>query len=78
MKARLVPLYFDPGRDSDFDRMLEALRPLLADRVELLDPLPGPVVHWSSAAHSSAPYKRFACDGVVNLKRKQLVFYRAV
>jgi hypothetical protein len=40
MKARLVPLYFDPGRDSDFDRMLEALRPLLADRVELLDPVP--------------------------------------
>ena len=36
MKARLVPLYFDPGRDSDFDKMLEALRPLLAERVELL------------------------------------------
>lgn len=40
MKARLVPLYFDPGRDSDFDRMLDALRPLLAERVEFLDPLP--------------------------------------
>jgi hypothetical protein len=40
MKARLVPLYFDPGRDGDFDRMLEALRPLLAERVELLEPLP--------------------------------------
>jgi hypothetical protein len=40
MKARLVPLYFDPGRDEDFDRMLEALRPLLADRAELLEPLP--------------------------------------
>jgi hypothetical protein len=40
MKARLVPLYFDPGRDSDFDRMLEALRSLLADRVDLLDPRP--------------------------------------
>jgi hypothetical protein len=40
MKARLVPLYFHPGRDSDFDTMLEALRPVLADRVELLDPLP--------------------------------------
>ena len=40
MKARLVPLYFDPGRDSDFDRMLEALRPLLSDRVELLEPMP--------------------------------------
>jgi len=40
MKARLVPLYFDPGRDRDFDRMLEALRSLLADQVELLKPLP--------------------------------------
>jgi hypothetical protein len=40
MKARLVPLYFDPGRDSDFDKTLEALRPILADRAELLDPLP--------------------------------------
>ena len=40
MKARLVPLYFDPGRDSDFDRMLEAVRPLLADRAEVLEPLP--------------------------------------
>jgi len=40
MKARLVPLYFDPGRDSDFDRMLEALRSLLGDRVELLEPAP--------------------------------------
>ncbi|UCF36135.1 MAG: hypothetical protein JSU96_15110 [Acidobacteriota bacterium] len=40
MKARLVPLYFDPGRDADFDRMLDALRPLLDDRVELLDPVP--------------------------------------
>lgn len=40
MKARLIPLYFDPGRDSDFDRMLEALRPLLSERVELLEPLP--------------------------------------
>jgi hypothetical protein len=40
MKARLVPLYFDPGRDSDFDRMLEALRPILADRAELLAPQP--------------------------------------
>jgi hypothetical protein len=40
MKARLVPLYFDPGRDSDFDRQLTALGNLLADRAELLPPLP--------------------------------------
>jgi len=40
MKARLTPLYFDPGRDTEFDRILEAIRPLLGERVELLDPLP--------------------------------------
>ncbi len=40
MKARLVPLYFDPGRDADFDRQLTALRGLLADRAELLEPRP--------------------------------------
>ena len=40
MKARVIPLYFDPGRDEDFDRMLQVLRPLLDDQVELLEPLP--------------------------------------
>jgi hypothetical protein len=40
MKARLVPLYFEPGRDADFDRQLTALRGLLADQAELLDPRP--------------------------------------
>jgi hypothetical protein len=40
MKARMVPLYFDPGRDSDFDRMLETLRSLLEDTVEFLEPQP--------------------------------------
>ncbi len=40
MKARLVPLYFDPGRDADFDRQLTVLRVLLADQAELLDPRP--------------------------------------
>ncbi len=30
MKARLVPLYLDPGRDDDFDKQLAALRTLLA------------------------------------------------
>lgn len=39
MKARLVPLYFDPGRDSDFDTELSALRSLLADQAELLEPM---------------------------------------
>ena len=29
--ARLVPLYFDPGKDDGFDVQLAALRALLAD-----------------------------------------------
>ena len=40
MKARLIPLYYDPGRDSDFDRQLAALQSLLAEDAELLEPLP--------------------------------------
>ena len=39
MKARLVPLYFDPGRDEDFDRQLAALRELLAEQAEFLPPV---------------------------------------
>jgi hypothetical protein len=31
MQARLVALYFDPGRDGDFDTQLGALKSLLAD-----------------------------------------------
>jgi len=40
MKARCVPLYFDPGRDDDFDTQLETLRAILADEIELLPPVP--------------------------------------
>ena len=40
MKARLVPLYFDPGRDADFDRQLAALRGFLAEQADVLDPRP--------------------------------------
>ncbi|MHC4404358.1 MAG: hypothetical protein ACYTG0_32285 [Planctomycetota bacterium] len=39
MKARLAPLYFDPGRDDDFDTQLRALGSLLDDHVELLGPV---------------------------------------
>ena len=39
MKARLVPLYLDPGRDDDFDKQLAALRSLLGEQVEFLDPV---------------------------------------
>lgn len=38
MKARLVPLYFDPGRDEDFDIQLARLKGLLADDAEFLSP----------------------------------------
>jgi hypothetical protein len=40
MKVHLVPVYFDPGRDRDFDLQLQALKDLLADQVEFLTPAP--------------------------------------
>jgi hypothetical protein len=40
MKARLAPLYFEPGRDGDFDAQLQALAGLLPDHAELLPPVP--------------------------------------
>jgi hypothetical protein len=39
MKARLVPLYLDPGRDAGFDAQLAALGTLLEDCAELLPPV---------------------------------------
>jgi len=39
-KARLIPVYFDPGRDADFDRQLERLTELLGDAVEWSKPIP--------------------------------------
>lgn len=40
VRARLTPLYFDPGRDENFDVQLANLRTLLADDAELLEPQP--------------------------------------
>ncbi len=40
MKIHLVPVYFDPGRDKDFDVQLQVLKGLLADQVEFLAPAP--------------------------------------
>ena len=40
MKARLLPLYFDPGRDADFDTELAILKTLLTDEAEFLSPVP--------------------------------------
>ncbi len=39
-KPRLVPLYFEPGRDDGFDVQLTNLQRLLADDAELLAPVP--------------------------------------
>ncbi len=39
MKARLVPVYFVPGRDVDFDTQLAAMQTLLTDDVEFLQPV---------------------------------------
>ena len=39
MKARLVPVYFDPGRDSGFDDQVNTLRNLLAEEAEILAPV---------------------------------------
>lgn len=38
-KAKLVPVYFDPGRDDGFDIQLERLRGLLAAEAEFLVPV---------------------------------------
>jgi len=39
MKARLVPVFFEPGRDAGFDNQLQALHGLLDDRAEFLPPV---------------------------------------
>jgi hypothetical protein len=40
MKPRLVPIYFEPGRDAGFDKQLANLRALLANDAEFLTPVP--------------------------------------
>ena len=37
--ARLVPLYFDPGRDEEFDEQLERLKGMIGDLVKFADPV---------------------------------------
>ncbi len=39
MKARLVPVYFRSGKDSDYDTQIKHLKELLADEAELLEPV---------------------------------------
>jgi hypothetical protein len=39
-KATIVPLYFDPGRDEEFDEQLTRLREMIGDLVEFADPVP--------------------------------------
>jgi hypothetical protein len=40
MKAQLLPVFFEPGRDAGFDKQLAAIKDLLADRADLLPPAP--------------------------------------
>lgn len=40
MKARLVPIYFDPGKDDDFDKHLDILKDQLSEYAEFLKPVP--------------------------------------
>ncbi len=39
-KAQLIPVYFDPGRDEDFDVQLDRLREMLVDDADFLEPVP--------------------------------------
>ena len=39
MKAKLLPLFFDPGRDQGFDNQLTTLRDHLASEAEFLSPV---------------------------------------
>lgn len=39
MKARLIPVYFDPGRDDGFDVQLARLSQILVDEVDFLSPV---------------------------------------
>lgn len=38
MKARLVPLFFQSGKDTEFVKRIEALRRLLVDEADILEP----------------------------------------
>ncbi len=40
MKSRVVPIYFNPGRDGGFDTQLDHLRALLGNDAEFLEPVP--------------------------------------
>jgi hypothetical protein len=39
MKATLIPLFFEPGRDQNFDKHLEILYDLLSDEAQFTDPV---------------------------------------
>jgi hypothetical protein len=39
MKARLIPVYFKSGRDTDFDNQVARLKNLLAEEAEILEPV---------------------------------------
>jgi len=52
MKALLAPVYFDPGRDGDFDVHLDLLKDLLANEAEFTEPV---------ALGGTLPH----CDGII-------------
>ena len=40
MRAKVTPLFFDKGRNDDFDIQLDLLKEILADYIEFLDEVP--------------------------------------
>ena len=39
MKAQLIPVYFMPGKDEEFDRQLANLKEMLAEVADFLEPV---------------------------------------
>ena len=58
MKARIRPIFFDPGRDEEFDIQLEILRSLFHEKAKFLDPAP-------LVMDSFSPHQNLAVDAVV-------------
>jgi hypothetical protein len=55
LKPRLVPIYFEIGRDQDFDIQMGNLHRLLDDDVQFLPPLPLGADSWMTSKPSNCP-----------------------
>jgi hypothetical protein len=68
MKAKLLPLFFDAGRDQAFDSQLSILRDLLALDAELLSPvaLGSPLPEADAVIFPQPLYSRDFTGGRVN------------